>query len=292
MPSSTPSSATTTTVSAEPAGPRESSMDLLNRYSKPLGVLGLAVVDGVVIWRFGVAPGVLLLCAASMLLVVSLLFRAVQALTGELDEEDELELTRAPTSAEEQKRAAIQALKDIEHERTVGKITKEDYEALVTRYRAEAKRLMRTVDEERSGLRGEAEKLADEAVRVALDGGAQDEAAQDDDDEAVEAKPAQQPAKKAAAKVAKKSAKAAPAKLEEAAEEVAEGAKDDAPIKASAEAADAIPARVACPACQTKNDVDAAFCKKCGAKLEAEVAAAKTNEKDEQAEKAASKEDA
>jgi hypothetical protein len=248
--------------------------NLLNRYSKPLGLLGLAVVDGLVIWRFGVAPGVLLLCAASMLLVVSLLFRTVQALSGELDEEEELELTRAPTSAEEQKRAAIQALKDIEHERTVGKITKEDYEALVTRYRGEAKRLMRTVDEERSGLRGEAEKLADAAVRKALEGGGDEEA--DESDDAVEEKPAPKPAKKAAKKaepkVATKRTEAAPAKADEDAAETASAEAEADVATEKADAADAIPARVACPACQTKNDVDATFCKKCGGKLEADTA--------------------
>jgi hypothetical protein len=252
---------------------------LLNRYSKPLVILALALVDGVVIWRFGVAPGILLLCAASMLLVVSLLFRAVQALTGELDEEDELELTRAPTSAEEQKRAAIQALKDIEHERTVGKITKEDYEALVTRYRGEAKRLMRTVDEERSGLRGEAEKLADAAVRSALDGG-EEEAASDATEEKAEPKPA----KKVEPKVEKKRAEAVKANAKQAPSDAVTAETDEptdgvevAPEKA--DAVDAIPAHVACPACQTKNDVDAAFCKKCGGKLEAEMATAPKAEK-------------
>lgn len=255
---------------------------LLKRYSKPLVFLALAIVDGVVIWRFGVAPGVLLLCAASMLLVVSLLFHAVQALTGELDEEDELELTRAPTSAEEQKRAAIQALKDIEHERTVGKITKEDYEALATRYRGEAKRLMRTVDEERSGLRGEAEKLADEAVREALDGGG-DEEPSDATEAKAEKLPAKKGAKKAEPKVEKRRAEPAKAKAEEGPSE-AEGdgapAKDAEVAPEKADAADAIPARVSCPACQTKNDVDAAFCKKCGGKLEAEITTAKNAEED------------
>ncbi len=280
MPSSTTSSETTITGSAERADKRESVMDptLLNRYSKPLGVLALAIVDGVIIWRFGVAPGILLLCAASMLLVVSLLFRSVQALTGELDEEDELELTRAPTSAEEQKRAAIQALKDIEHERTVGKITKEDYEALVTRYRGEAKRLMRTVDEERSGLRGEAEKLADQAIREALDGGGDAGDAPEDEAQEPAPKPAKKGANKAEPKVVEKPAAKAADEPSEEADEVpatpAKSAEDTAP------AAEAIPARVACPKCETKNDVDAAFCKKCGAKLEAEVAKADKTEED------------
>lgn len=235
MPGSTPSSATTMTAAAEHPGTRGAAMDatlLLRRYAKPLIALAIAVADGVVIWRFGVAPGMLLLCAAAMLLVVTLLFRAVQALTGELDEEDEADLARVPTAAEEQKRAAIQALKDLEYERTVGKISKEDYDVLIARYRAEAKRLMRTVDDERAALRGEAEQIAAEAVREALG-----EPAEDRSGDTLAASP--------------------------------KGKTSRPPATGSAEEA---PARVACPKCDTKNDADAAFCKKCGHRLGAEPA--------------------
>jgi hypothetical protein len=240
------------TAVAERAGARDAAMDtnqLLRRYGNALIVVALAIVDAVVIWRFGVAPGVLLLAAAAMLLVVTLLFRAVQAATGELDEEDALDLARAPTAAEEQKRAAIQALKDLEYERSVGKISKEDFDALVSRYRGEAKRLMRTVDEERASLRGEAEKLAEAAIREALGS-------------------AQRPPEPERGRVeettvsAKKGAKKAVVEAD-AGSEAAEAA-DAVPSKDDAKAATLT---VTCAACDTKNDGDARFCKKCGGKL-------------------------
>lgn len=260
MPGSTPSSTTTMTAVAEGRSAGDVAMDtnqILRRYGNALVVVALAIADGIVIWRFGVAPGILLLAAAAMLLVVTLLFRAVQAATGELDEEDALDLARAPTSAEEQKRAAIQALKDLEYERSVGKISREDFDVLIARYRGEAKRLMRTVDEERSALRGEAEVLAEEAIREALGestGGA--------------------PAKQAPA-TRGVDAKTIPAKNVK--KRPPATADDDGATTQDepASAADALPAGAGasatlgatCPACGTKNDGDARFCKSCGGKL-------------------------
>jgi hypothetical protein len=71
----------------------------------------------------------------------------VQSLTGEspLTLEEALSLG-APSAEEEQKRAVLRALKDLEFERSVGKITQEDYVELSTRYRAEARRLMHQLD--------------------------------------------------------------------------------------------------------------------------------------------------
>ena len=45
------------------------------------------------------------------------------------------------------KRAVLRALKDLEYERSVGKISPEDYAELSAKYRAEAKRLMQTLDD-------------------------------------------------------------------------------------------------------------------------------------------------
>jgi hypothetical protein len=65
----------------------------------------------------------------------------------------------APTAEEEQKRALLRALKDLEYERSVGKITPDDYQELATRYRAEAIALMQKLDEHLAPARARAEKL-------------------------------------------------------------------------------------------------------------------------------------
>ena len=52
----------------------------------------------------------------------------------------------APTAAEEQKRAVLRTLKDLEYELSVGKISKEDFEVTSAHFRAEAKRLIAEAD--------------------------------------------------------------------------------------------------------------------------------------------------
>src|SRR6202012_5863491 len=83
----------------------------------------------------------------------------------------------ARSAEEEQKRAVLRALKDLEYERSVGKISDEDYQEYAARYRAEAKRLIRTMDESMAEARKRVEQ--DLAKRVAQLG---PEASEEDDD--------------------------------------------------------------------------------------------------------------
>jgi hypothetical protein len=62
----------------------------------------------------------------------------------------------------EEKRRVLRALKDLEAEHAIGKIDDADYEALVARYRADAKAVMREMDREIGPLRDEAERIARE----------------------------------------------------------------------------------------------------------------------------------
>ncbi len=97
---------------------------------------------------FGVQLVVLTLAAAALLLVIWLLWSSVQALTGESELTFEEAFSLGTRSAEEeQKRAVLRALKDLEYERSVGKISEEDYHEYSARYRAEAKRLIQSLDE-------------------------------------------------------------------------------------------------------------------------------------------------
>ncbi len=52
----------------------------------------------------------------------------------------------APTVAEEQKRAVLRTLADLEYELSVGKISQADFDAASTHFRAEAKRLITEAD--------------------------------------------------------------------------------------------------------------------------------------------------
>lgn len=97
--------------------------------------------------KFG-APGVVLvLVAASLIGVIAAFWSSLRALIGEtkLTGADAFALG-APRAEEEQKRAVLRALKDLEFERSVGKISEDDYRVLVSQYRAEAKKLLRQID--------------------------------------------------------------------------------------------------------------------------------------------------
>jgi hypothetical protein len=103
---------------------------------------------------YGVGTALLTLAGGVLLIVISILWASVRTLSGEAPITlDEAIALGAPTATEEQKRAILQALKDLEFERSVGKIDETDYQELVQRYRAEAKRLLRAVDEDLAPLR-------------------------------------------------------------------------------------------------------------------------------------------
>jgi hypothetical protein len=129
----------------------------------------------------------------------------------------------APSAEEEQKQAVLRALKDLEFERSVGKITEDDYRELSQRYRSEAKALLLLVDRDLAPSLKKAEALV--ADRLG----------------SVPRATAPDPTKPAEA--------AAPA--------------ETAPAAATASHA----ASGECPKCQTQNDLDARFCKKCGQSL-------------------------
>jgi len=115
------------------------------RWAAPLITLLAAIIAGTL---FGVQLVVLTLAAAALLLVIWLLWSSVQALAGESELTFEEAFSLGARSAEEeQKRAVLRALKDLEYERSVGKISEDDYHEYSARYRTEAKRLIQSLDE-------------------------------------------------------------------------------------------------------------------------------------------------
>jgi hypothetical protein len=111
----------------------------------PLAGLVVVIVTGVIV---GVEVMLLVLAFFALLGVIALLWASVQSLTGQspLTLDEALTLA-APSAEEEQKRAVLRALKDIEYELSVGKISPEDHAEFSARYRAEAMRLMQRLDE-------------------------------------------------------------------------------------------------------------------------------------------------
>jgi hypothetical protein len=150
----------------------------LLRKAVPVAWLCAAVVAGFV---WGVEVVLLVLAAGAITLVIVLMWGSVQSLTGnaKLGLEEALGMG-APSKVEEEKRAVLRALKDLEYERGVGKISEQDYAELLSKYRAEAKRLIQSVDEALGPARSEVEKsLTERLARAGLDGATSDDASDD-----------------------------------------------------------------------------------------------------------------
>lgn len=125
----------------------------------------VVIVTGSVL---GVELALLVAAFFALSLVVGFVWYSVQSLTGDspLTLEEALTLGQ-PSAEEEQKRSVLRALKDLEYERSVGKISDDDYRDLSARYREDAKRLIERVDESLTPARERAEKIL--AERVARD---------------------------------------------------------------------------------------------------------------------------
>lgn len=233
-------------------------------YGIPAATVGTAIVVGFVM---SLGPAILVLAAGTLLGVIALLWASLRTLSGEAPLPLELEAmavrSRKVDDLGERKRRVLRALKDLELEHSVGKIDDKDYASLGDRFRGEAKALMREMDGQIDPLRDEAERIAKKylAKRGLGEGDAKAEpkrgsdsatakkpADDDDDDDTDEGD--EKPEVEEEAVEEKEAAKPAPA----------------------AKAKPAAKARVACSKCQTSNEPDAAFCKKCGTSLAPEKA--------------------
>lgn len=137
----------------------------LGPWALPVATVALAIGAG---GFYGLSVGFLTFGGGVLVSAIFLFWFSLQSLAGQspltLDEAVSL---GAPTADEEQKRAVLRALKDLEYEREVGKINDADYEVLAQRYRAEAKRLLRAVDEGLREHREHAEALLQERLSKA-----------------------------------------------------------------------------------------------------------------------------
>jgi hypothetical protein len=197
------------------------------RWAAPLVTLLAAITAGTL---FGVQLVVLTLAAAALLLVIWLAWSSVQALAGESELTFEEAFSLGARSAEEeQKRAVLRALKDLEYERSVGKISEDDYLEYSARYRADAKRLIQSLDESLAEGRQQVEHEL--ARRLA----------------------------KKPSKTQQNGAAEADARARPALEDGTPAEHEDSPVEP-----EQANAGRTCPACQVKNELDARFCKACG----------------------------
>jgi hypothetical protein len=130
------------------------------------GAAALVLLGVVIAGLIGGWPWALwVLAAAALLTAIVLLWESLLALGGseELTLEEAFSLA-APTAADEQKRAVLRALKDLEYELLMGKISQEDYSALSARYRAQARDLLRQLDQNLGDMRTQAEQLLRERL--------------------------------------------------------------------------------------------------------------------------------
>jgi len=125
-------------------------------FSFGLPVTALAIA-GAVGSAYGLGTAILVLAGGVLIGIIAILWTSVRTLSGDAPFTiEEAMALAAPSAAEEEKRAVLQALKDLDYERSVGKIADADYEELLRRYRTEAKRLLRAVDVDLAPLRAKA----------------------------------------------------------------------------------------------------------------------------------------
>lgn len=220
---------------------------------------GVAIGLPLVTWTASVgvgltlgAPLAILVMASGVLLgVIALFWASLRILSGDAALSPELEALDATAHAVDalasRKKMLVRALKDLDNERALGKLEDEDFEQLSYTYRGELKEVLTRIDATLEPHRPKAEDAARAYLAKAglADGGEHG------------TQPRETPAA-ADPNDAPEADASAPQGDEE---------EDDASEPVVAKKTAAPPSRVECTKCTTSNEVDATFCKKCGASL-------------------------
>lgn len=220
------------------------------------GAVALLVVVSLGIFTFTIAdgrlsgPATMLALSVGALAVCSfLLFEAARALvtTSADDEKQESQAAtgRRKRELEREYHALKRALKELELDHAMGKVSPDDYAEIRTRYRERAVRVLRQLDQGET-YRSQIEQDL-RARRVAR---------------GLPERPVERPT---AAPGDAPEAEAAPAAASPSSE--SESAPRAAVAASAAPALSSIPAGAQCPSCRASNDTDALFCKKCGQRL-------------------------
>ncbi len=191
----------------------------------PVVTVLAAIVVGVTV---ALGPALLVLAGGALFGTIAFFWGSLRTLGGEAPLAEGFEsMSRrrieSPAGAAERKRTALRALKDLELEHSIGKIDDGDFAELSSRYREEAKAILREMDHDVSPLRERAEQLARNYL-------------------------------------SKRGA------LPEPAADAVPAGESDGRDEEAAVTADPV-ARPSCKSCKASNEVDAVFCKACGARL-------------------------
>lgn len=218
----------------------------------PLVTAATAAVVGVII---GPAMAILVLAAGMLLGVISLFWASLRVLSGDAALSPELEALDATAHAVDalssRKKMLVRALKDLDNERALGKLEDDDYEQLSGTYRGELKEVLMRID---ASLEPHRSKAEDAARAYLADAGV---------------------SKVARASAAAKARVAAPV-IDDSVDEDDDDESSDEVVQAVVRASKKA-SRVTCSACSTSNEIDASFCKKCGAPLAIDAAEANAN---------------
>ena len=126
----------------------------------PAGTLALSIAVGV--WS-SLGPALLVFAAGALLGTTTLMWASLRTLGGDAPLPVGLATTalisRDDRAVAERKRKVLLALKDLEHERDIGKIDDADYAIVSATYRDEAKAILREIDDDAAPNRSRAEHI-------------------------------------------------------------------------------------------------------------------------------------
>jgi ribosomal protein L40E len=128
----------------------------------PMATLVAAAIVGTLT---SIGPAILVLAGGALFATIGFFWASMRTLGGDAPLADGFDtMTRrrveASDSPAERKRAALRALKDLEFEHSIGKIDDDDYAEIGTRYREQAKGILREMEERILPLRDRAEQVA------------------------------------------------------------------------------------------------------------------------------------
>lgn len=160
--------ATSATTEASPVERRPEAHDVDNGVDferqlgkvLPVGLPAFVLIAAVVVgFVYDLGSALLVLAGGALLATIALLWGSLRTLSGDapISLDEAVALGNEAANEDEQKRAILQAIKDLDYEFSVGKIGEADYQELRKRYRAEAKRLLRALDRDLEPSRKRAE---------------------------------------------------------------------------------------------------------------------------------------
>jgi hypothetical protein len=135
------------------------------RSLRPLTLLLFLLLSAVLLWQLGLAAFLLFLGFSLLLLAIGFAWASVTTSSDQenLTLEEALDVA-APDRDEERKLAVLRGIKDLEYERSLGKISEPDYAELMQRYRNDAKLLLQKLDTSEAALRERALRMTEEKL--------------------------------------------------------------------------------------------------------------------------------